>query len=137
MVIDLSPFYGAPSPFDRLLESLWTPLSISQRGMSYPPLNISEDDDAIFVQCEIPGMDIGELELTLTDSSLVIKGERTSVKGKYYRQERPTGAFQRVVNIQASIDRDKVAATMKDGVLEVVMSKSEEHKPKKISIETE
>jgi HSP20 family protein len=135
MVIDLSPFYGTSNPFDRLLESLWTPLSISQRSLAYPPLNISEDAESIYVQCEIPGMDISDLELTLTDSSLVIKGERKAVKGKYYRQERPTGFFQRVVNIQAAISRDKVAAKMKNGLLEVVIPKAEESKPKKISID--
>jgi HSP20 family protein len=135
MVIDLSPFYGTSNPFDRLLESLWTPLSISQRSLAYPPLNISEDAESIYVQCEIPGMDIGDLELTLTDSSLVIKGERKAAKGKYYRQERPTGFFQRVVNIQAAISRDKVAAKMKNGLLEVVIPKAEESKPKKISID--
>jgi HSP20 family protein len=135
MVIDLSPFYGTSNPFDRLLESLWTPLSISQRSLAYPPLNISEDEESIYVQCEIPGMDIGDLDLTLTDSSLVIKGERKAVKGKYYRQERPTGFFQRVVNIQTTISRDKVSARMKDGLLEVVIPKAEESRPKKISID--
>ncbi|MFZ5811330.1 MAG: Hsp20/alpha crystallin family protein [Thermodesulfobacteriota bacterium] len=135
MVIDLSPFYGTSNPFDRLLESLWTPLSISQRSLAYPPLNISEDDESIYVQCEIPGMDMEDLDLTLTDSSLVIKGERKGVKGKYYRQERPTGFFQRVVNIQAAVNRDKVTARMKDGVLEVVIPKADESKPKKISID--
>ena len=136
MVIDLSPFYGTSNPFDRLLESLWTPLSISQRSLAYPPLNISEDEESIYVQCEIPGMDIGDLDLTLTDSSLVIKGERKAERGKYYRQERPTGVFQRVVNISGGVSRDKVTATMRDGLLEVVLPKSDESKPKKISIMT-
>ncbi len=135
MVIDLSPFYGSSSPFDRLFESLWPSMAISQRSLSYPPLNISEDDDSLYVRCEIPGMDIADLDLTLTDSSLVIKGERKAAKGKYYRQERPTGFFQRVVNIQAAIARDKVSATMRDGILEVALPKSEESKPKKINIE--
>ena len=134
MVIDLSPFYGSSTPLDRLFESLWPSMAISQRSMAYPPLNIGEDDENIYVSCEIPGMDIADLELTLTDSSLVIKGERKAVKGKYYRQERPTGFFQRVVNIQAAIARDQVTATMRDGVLEVVMPKADESKPKKINI---
>jgi HSP20 family protein len=135
MVIDFSPFYGTTTPFDRLFESLWPSMSISQRSLAYPPINIGEDDDNLYVRCEIPGMDIADLDLTLTDSSLVIKGERQVVKGKYYRQERPTGVFQRVVNIQAAISRDKVTATMRDGVLEVVLPKSDESRPKKISIE--
>lgn len=136
MVIDLSPFYGATTPFDRLFESLWPSMAISQRSVAYPPINIGEDDNNLYVRCEIPGMGIEDLDLTLTDSSLVIKGERVGVKGKYYRQERPTGVFQRVVNIQAAIARDKVTATMRDGLLEVVLPKSDESKPKKISIES-
>lgn len=135
MVIDLSPFYGATTPFDRLFESLWPSMAISQRSVAYPPINIGEDDNNLYVRCEIPGMAIADLDLTLTDSSLVIKGERKSERGKYYRQERPTGVFQRLVNIQAAIARDRVTATMRDGLLEVVLPKSDESRPKKISIE--
>jgi len=136
MVIDFSPFFGQQTPLDRIFEAFWSPnMSISQRPYAYPPVNISEDENRIAVRCEIPGMDISELDLTLTESSLVIKGERQSAKGKYYRQERPTGAFQRLVNIHAPIDRDKVTATMKDGLLEIIIPKSEASKPKKISID--
>ncbi|WP_027184692.1 Hsp20/alpha crystallin family protein [Desulfovibrio inopinatus] len=134
MVIDLSPLYGSSSPFDRLFESFWSPLSISQRGMSYPPLNISEDQASIIVRCEIPGMDMSEIDLTLTEGSLVIKGERKSPKGKYFRQERPTGFFQRIVNIKAPIDRNAVKASLRDGLLEIVLPKAEETFPKKIQI---
>ena len=136
MVIDFSPFFGAQSPLERVFEAIWSPtLPISQRPYANPPLNISEDQERILVHCEIPGMDISEIDLSLTDSSLVIKGERQPAKGKYYRQERPTGAFQRVVNIQSPIDRDKVSAKMKDGLLEIVIPKSDGAKPKKISID--
>ncbi|MHC1790201.1 Hsp20/alpha crystallin family protein [Solidesulfovibrio sp.] len=134
MVIDLSPFYGAATPFDRLFETLWPSMAISQRSVAYPPVNIGEDDENLYVRCEIPGMSIADLDLTLTDSSLVIRGERKVERGKYYRQERPTGVFQRLVNIQAGISRDKVRATMRDGLLEVVLPKAEESRPKKISI---
>jgi HSP20 family protein len=136
MVIDFSPFFGQQTPLDRIFEAFWSPgMSISQRPFAYPPVNISEDMNHITVRCEIPGMDISEIDLTLTESSLVIKGEREGAKGKYYRQERPTGAFQRIVNIHAPIDRENVTARMKDGLLEVVIPKSEASKPKKISID--
>lgn len=134
MVIDFSPLFGQSSPFDRFLEAYWPPMSISQRPYAYPPLNIAEDDTHIRVRVEIPGMDISEVELTLTDSSLSIKGERKGAKGKYYRQERPTGVFQRVVNIQAPIERENVSARMKDGFLEIDIPKSEASRPKKIDI---
>jgi HSP20 family protein len=136
MVIDFSPFFGAQSPFERIFEAFWSPnMPISQRPYAYPPLNISEDQERILVHCEIPGVDISELDLSLTDSSLVIKGERQPAKGKYYRQERPTGAFQRVVNIHSPIDRDKVSAKMKDGLLEIMIPKADGAKPQKIAID--
>jgi len=136
MVIDFSPFFGQQTPLDRIFEAFWNPgTALAQRAYAYPPVNISEDMDTIAVRCELPGMDISEIDLTLTDSSLVVKGERQSAKGKYYRQERPTGAFQRIVNIHSAIDRDKVTAKMKDGLLEIIIPKSEASKPKKISID--
>jgi len=134
MVIDLSPLYNFPSQFDRLFEGMWSPFLISQRSLAYPPLNLSETDDRIYARLEIPGLEIGEIDLTLTDASLVIKGERKPIKGKYYRQERPTGHFQRVINLHAPISRDAVTARMRDGLLEIVIPKAEESKPKKISI---
>lgn len=135
MVIDFSPFFSQTSPYDRLFEALWTPLSISQRPYAYPPLNLAEDTDRIVARCELPGMDISDLELTLSDASLIIKGERKGAKGKYYRQERPTGFFQRVINLNTAVNRDQVTATMKDGILEIVLPKAESSKPKKIAID--
>lgn len=135
MVIDTSPFYGSMDNFDRLFNELWGPLNISQRRVSYPPLNISEDQDAIYVRCEIPGVNMEDIDLTFTDSTLVIKGERKIEKGKYYRQERPTGNFQRVVNVNSPIDVEKVKALARDGLLEIRLPKAEESKPRKISID--
>ena len=87
------------------------------------------------IAAEIPGVDMSELDLTLTNKSLVIKGERKVEQGKYYRQERPTGAFQRIVTLGVPVDRDQIKATLKDGVLTVVLPKTEAIKPRKISIE--
>lgn len=135
MVIDMSPFYGGMDNFDRVFNELWGPLNISQRRVAYPPLNISEDADALYVRCEIPGVSVDDIDLTFTDSTLVIKGERKIEKGKYFRQERPTGNFQRVVNINAPVDVDKVKAVAKNGLLEIRLPKSEDTKPRKISID--
>lgn len=134
MVIDFSPFYVTLNLFDRLLEMAWNPYDLRQRTISYPPVNISEDEHAVYVRCETAGVNMEDLELTLTDSSLLIKGERKAIKGRYYRQERPTGSFQRVINIQTAIDRDAVNASMRDGLLEVVLPKLSEEPPKKIAV---
>ncbi len=135
MVIDFSPFYDFHRNMDRLLGEYWQPVAGRPRQTSYPLVNISEEEDALLVECEIPGMAMDEIEITLVDSSLSIKGERKPVKGKYYRQERPTGVFQRLVNINTSIDRDNVSATLRDGVLTITLPKAAETKPKKILVQ--
>ena len=137
MVIDFSTFYDFPRQLDRMLDEMWKPSMISQRRQSYPPVNIQEDSSNIYIFSEIPGMDINDIELTLSDGSLQIKGQREVAKGNFYRQERPTGLFQRVVNLNVPVDVDQVRARMKDGILEVTLPKAEEAKPKKISIEAE
>ena len=135
MVIDFSSLYDFPRQFDRVMEEFQRPYSISQRRMAYPPLNIAQDEENIYVSAEIPGVAMDDLELTITDKSLVIKGERQGEQGKFYRQERPVGAFQRVVTLGIPVARDAVKATLTDGILEVTLPKAEEVKPKKISID--
>ncbi|HCO12007.1 MAG TPA: molecular chaperone Hsp20 [Desulfonauticus sp.] len=135
MVIDLSTFYDMPRQLDKLLDTFFSPTTISQRKFAYPPVNLKEDEENIYVLAEIPGVDINDIELTITDGSLVIKGERKSEKGNYYRQERPNGLFQRIINLNIDIDKDNIKAKLKDGILEVVLPKAKESKPKKIAIE--
>lgn len=137
MVIDFNTLYRFPSRFDRVFEEFFKSPLGADRQMAYPPLNLSNDKDNIYVRAEIPGVDMKEVELTLTDKALVIKGERNSPQGKYYRQERPAGVFNRVIHISSPIDREHVSATMTDGVLTVTLPKSEEIKPKNISISVE
>lgn len=110
---------------------------ISQRRNAYPPVNISEDKSNIYVFSEVPGVDIEDVDITLSDGSLVIKGNRKHGTGNYYRQERPAGLFQRIVNLNVPIQADGVKARMKDGVLEITMPKADEAIPRKISIKAE
>jgi len=135
MVLDFNTLYAFPGRFDRLLEDFFKPQLADGRRMAYPPLNLSEDETAYYVRSEVPGMPLDALDLTLTDKSLVIKGERPVEQGKYFRQERPAGFFQRVVALNAPVDRDGVRATLVDGVLTVILPKCEECKPRKISVD--
>lgn len=136
MVIDFSPFYDFPGGFQRLFEEYSRPLAISQRRAAYPPLNIGEDAQNIYVDVTMPGVEMSEIELTLSDKTLTLKGERRLEKGNYYRQERPGGFFQRIVNLNVPIDREGVRARLVNGVLEVTLPKTEEVKPRNISIES-
>lgn len=125
MVIDFSPFYDFHTGLDRILDELGGPHAARRRA-AYPPLNISEDDKALHVHVETPGVPMEDLEITLKDKSLSIKGERKAEGGAYFRQERPAGPFQRLVSLGgASIDTEAVTATLKDGVLHITLPKSD------------
>ncbi|NLW81810.1 MAG: Hsp20/alpha crystallin family protein [Desulfovibrionales bacterium] len=135
MVIDFSTYYDLPSSMDSFFEELWRPSAISQRRMAYPPVNISEDEENIIVASEIPGMDTEDIDLTLNEKSLTIKGSKKNEVGNYYRQERPTGNFQRIINLNIPVQVDAVRASMKDGVLRVVLPKAKECRPVTIAID--
>ncbi|KAB1440908.1 Hsp20/alpha crystallin family protein [Pseudodesulfovibrio senegalensis] len=135
MVLDFNTLYSPFDRFDKLFEEFLSPGVAGRKSMAYPPLNLSQDDDTIYVRAEIPGVDMSGIELTLTDKTLVLKGERKAEEGKYYRQERPAGVFHRVINLNIPVQRDKVNATMKDGLLTVALPKAEEVKPRTISID--
>lgn len=137
MVIDFSSYYDLPRNMDSFFEELWRPSSLSQRRVAYPPVNISETDGEIIVTSEIPGMDTGDIELTLNEKSLIIRGAKKNEVGNYYRQERPTGSFQRIVNLNVPVQADGIKATMKDGLLRVVMPKARESRPLTISIDAQ
>ena len=134
MVIDFNTLYNSPSRFDRVFEEFFKSPMGNDRRLAYPPLNLSNDAENIYVRAEVPGVNIEDVELTLTDKTLVLKGERAAPQGKQYRQERPTGIFHRVINIGVPVDRDKVTAAVTDGVLTVTLPKAEEVKPRTISI---
>lgn len=135
MVTELSPFSGFDRDFERLLDGFFTPLVYSQRRGTYPPMNLSEDEHNIYASLEVPGLQAEDIEITLTDSTLAIKGERKAGEGRFYHRERPHGLFQRVITINVPVKRDEVKATFTDGVLEVLLPKAEEVKPRKIAIE--
>lgn len=137
MVLDFNTLYGFPHRMDRLFEQVFSPVRTTRRTVAYPPINLGSDEENIYVRAEIPGVGMDDVELTLTEKSLVIKGERKPVEGRHIRQERPAGVFHRVVTLGVPVDREKVVANLKDGVLSVVLPKAESVKPRKISIEAE
>ena len=137
MVIDFSTYYDMPRNLDSFFEELWRPTSLSQRRVAYPPVNISETEGEIIVTSEIPGMDTGDVELTLNEKSLVIRGAKKNEVGNYYRQERPTGSFQRIINLNVAVQADGIKASMKDGLLRVVLPKATESRPMTISIDAQ
>ena len=104
-----------------------------------PSVDISETKDEIVVKAEIPGLTKEEIEISLRDNVLTLKGEKKQEKEEkdtdYYRMERSYGAFSRSFNLPTVVRADKIRARYKDGVLNVVLPKAEEVKPKQIPVE--
>ena len=109
-----------------------------RRGGVYPLVNISEDQGHIYVRAEIPGVNPEDLDITIKEQNLVVRGERkipTEEKNaNYHRRERESGFFRRVLRLPAQVDPNKVGAACKDGVLTITLAKPEEVKPRQISV---
>ncbi len=103
-----------------------------------PALDISERKDAYLVTVELPGVKLEDLEITLDDGLLTIQGERhfahDSSEQQYHRVERRYGAFRRSITLPAHVMADAVEASFEDGVLQIVVPKAEEAKPKRIQV---
>ena len=104
----------------------------------FPPINVSEDDDNVYLTAELPGISPDQIDITVEEESVTIKGERKaepeSSEVSYHRKEREEGEFSRTITLPTRIQADKVTAEAKDGILSLVLPKAEEVKPKKIEI---
>ena len=111
----------------------------SLRAGAFPPLNLWENDDNVFVEVEIPGMEMNEIEIFVNgDDQLTIQGERNQpeTEGTWHRQERSFGKFARIIRLPNEVNADAVSAEFKDGVLTITLPKKEEVKPRRIEIKT-
>lgn len=118
--------------------SQFTPPSfVGRRG--FPTLNIWETPEAVHVEAELPGVEANELDIAVVGRELTIKGQRAAEAPEgltYHRRERAAGSFTRLVKLSTEVNPDAVSATLRDGVLEVKLPKSEAAKPRKIAIQT-
>ena len=104
-----------------------------------PAVDISEDEDNLYMDVEIPGMKKEDIKVSLEDNILSLRGEKKLEKEikeeNYHRWERSYGSFARSFELPVSVQADKVKASYKNGVLHVELLKAEEFKPKEIPIE--
>ena len=133
--------------FDRLFDedfpTLWSRKLLPFRELmqfesKLPIVDVIERDDEIIVRAEIPGVDKKDLEVTMSNHSLTIKGEKSKVevddRDDYYRKEIVEGKFSRTISLPAAAGAEVVSAKFKNGLLEVVVKKSEQEKRHQIKI---
>lgn len=103
-----------------------------------PAMDVEETPDEFLVTCDLPGVEQKDLELTVANNILTIKGKKrpraASAGARIYRDEIWSGDFQRTLSLPRAADPDKISAELQNGVLTVRLPKREEVKPKQISV---
>jgi len=125
--------------FDRLLSRMHDVFSEGQTWS--PAVDIEDHGDNLIVKAELPGIDKKDINVSVTEDTLTISGktqeEKKEKRGKVLYQERNYGSFVRSFTLPAEVNREKVKATYKDGVLEITLPKKEEAKAKETKVEIE
>ena len=105
-----------------------------------PAVDIKEEDNRFLIKADVPGVDPKDIEITMEDGVLTIKGERTVEKDEkredYRRLERSRGTFYRRFSLPDTADADKIEAVGKDGVLEIVIPKHAKVMPRRITVKS-
>jgi len=105
---------------------------------AYPPLSVWEDEDALYVEAEIPGVKLEDIGVSVADGDqLTLAGERNPMapdRAAYLHQERGYGEFDRTITLPTAVDPDAVEAKYAAGVLTVTLRKSEALKPRRIAV---
>lgn len=133
-----------PNDLRRMEARLWEPFfrmpffsEESQAAAWNPPVDVLEENEKILVKVEVPGVDEKDLRVTFEDGLLTIAGERQFERREdrsYHRIERAYGSFTRTFTLPRSVDGSRIAASYRNGVLEVEIPKKEESRPKQIQI---
>ena len=150
----LSPFFVSRSPiglfrnsFDDVFNDFFKQETAntgrrSSTNERFPALNIWEANDTYHLEAEIPGVSTETLDVVVVGNELTLKGERKSSPNsgsqgtKIHRKELPHGKFSRVLQFPCEIDAAKVVAEIKNGVLTLLLPKTETAKPRKITIQS-
>jgi HSP20 family protein len=132
------PFVPEIDIFDRFFNSFELPTLFEGEEMVVPNFDISETEKEYVISGEIPGIDVKDLNVTLTDGIITIKGEKkkeTEEKEEnYHRIERHYGSFERSFRVPDKVKIDKLDANYKDGVLKLTLPKAEVSEVKKIEV---
>lgn len=142
------PFEELRDEFDRLWTSLTAAPPLHGWGVRpsegvFPAVNVREAADAVSVEAELPGLDAGDVEITVAGDELVLKGSRPETspppggdgeRVTWHRRERGSGAFERRIPLPVAVDASRVEARLVDGVLTVTCPKAAECQPRKVEV---
>ena len=104
---------------------------------TFPAINVGSTDDRVTVYVFAPGVDPKSLDIQVQQNVLSIAGERSvpvEDKARYYRQERFSGSFNRVLTLPDDIDPEKVEAKYREGIVEISVKRRESARPRQIEV---
>jgi HSP20 family protein len=129
---------------DRIWDSFfeWRPrVRAEEEGEWLPALDLTETPSDIVVKAEVPGLDSKDVDISLSDRILTIKGEkkqeREQKEENYHLVERSYGSFARSIHLPADVNSEKISASYKNGVLKIVLPKSEQARKKEVKIKVQ
>ncbi|PPD49796.1 MAG: heat-shock protein Hsp20 [Methylobacter sp.] len=104
----------------------------------FPKVDILDHDKEIEIQAALPGVKKDDLDVTINNQTITIrastKEEKKEEKGKYFHREITRGDFQRVLSLPENVDGDNAKASFADGILKVIIPKTEKTKRKTIEV---
>jgi HSP20 family protein len=139
-------FLGAQEDLNRLFRRNWLrPVegkeSVAEGGTWAPAVDIYETDEAYAVEADLPGIDPKNIDVSVEDGVLNLRGERKLEKEvkeeNYHRVERAYGMFSRSIRLPADVDAENVKASYDNGLLKITVPKTAEAKPKSIPVTVE
>ncbi len=147
-LINSHPFKDAEKPrseMDRLLDTFFfgRPKISGTVGEEewQPPIDVAETETELVVTVEIPGVDPDEIDVSLSGDTLFIRGEKMpdaeEKEEDYHLLERNYGTFARSIRLLGDVQSDKISASYRNGVLTIVLPKSEEAQKKKFKVKVE
>jgi len=128
---------------DRLWDSFFErrPARTEEEGEFLPALDLAETDNELVVKCEVPGLEPKDIDISLSDGMLTIKGEkkqeREEKQADYHLVERSYGTFTRSIQLPKEVQSEKISASYKNGILRITLPKSGGAQKKEIKIKVE
>lgn len=136
------PFTWMSREMDRLFETVAPALApVTVPGIAgsalVPPLNLWDDDQNVYAEIEVPGVRPDDVQVDVTADTLTIRAKRTIEHpqgSNVLRAERTSASFERSLTLPAEIDTGGVEATLREGVLRIVLPKAEHSRPRRIEV---
>ena len=124
---DVSPLFALHRQMDRIFDGLLRDYESPRRtGSAWPSIEVSETGDEVKVVAEVPGLDKRDVEVSLHEGVLTLRGEKRLERNGSLYNERWEGAFERIIPVGLDVDPNEVKASFKNGVLTVLLSKKPE-----------